>query len=323
MIAFGSIVPELTINIISCLILSKGHNLLGLSTIVGSGCFGNLYSDLTICLGISAFVASYKYSYLNFSLKSTALDYLLYLSCLTLITIIVIDNRVTSIEATFMLFLTPCYIFFNFYFRKNSLFSFSKSSTDIPNLPSPSTFHASKLIKSPIIYFYDLLVPVYSGKLWQIIYSFIAIIITGFFITKSTILVMERILCHIPISESLLGLTIIAWGNNIGDIMNSAVAAKRGNAQLAVSAVLATQILNMIFSLGFPWAVSTILYGDLPVGDVTTINSMYFAMGIVCLSFLCLIAGQMQLKLIVGILLSCLYVFYVAMEWTVLNEEIE
>jgi len=49
LIAFGSIVPEFTVNMISCLMLSKGHSLLGLSTIIGSGCF-----DFTLVLGIAA-----------------------------------------------------------------------------------------------------------------------------------------------------------------------------------------------------------------------------------------------------------------------------
>lgn len=40
-IAFGSIVPEFTVNTISSLLVSKQHSILGLSTIIGSGCFGN------------------------------------------------------------------------------------------------------------------------------------------------------------------------------------------------------------------------------------------------------------------------------------------
>ena len=39
-IAFGSIVPEFTVNTISALLVSKQHSILGLSTIIGSGCFG-------------------------------------------------------------------------------------------------------------------------------------------------------------------------------------------------------------------------------------------------------------------------------------------
>lgn len=242
-----------------------------------------------------------------------------------MITIIVIDKKVTLIESIFLLAFTPCYIIFNFWIRKYSFQHIPciKESTGLPELNSKTGIlnNPEKYIKTPIVWFYDRLVPIYTGKLWQILYSFVVIIITGFFITRGTIFCMERIMCHIHISESLLGLTIIAWGNNIGDIMNSAVAAKRGNAQLAVSAVLATQILNLVFSLGFPWSISIGINGNLEVGDVTTLNSMYFAMGIVWISFLCLLVGRIQLKLSVGIMLSCLYIFYVSMEWFVLSEE--
>ena len=39
LIAFGSIIPEFTVNITS-LSLSQNHAMLGLGTVIGSGCFG-------------------------------------------------------------------------------------------------------------------------------------------------------------------------------------------------------------------------------------------------------------------------------------------
>ena len=43
-IAFGSIVPEFTVNTISSLFVPQHHNILGLSTIIGSGCFGETHT---------------------------------------------------------------------------------------------------------------------------------------------------------------------------------------------------------------------------------------------------------------------------------------
>ena len=43
----------------------------------------------------------------------------------------------------------------------------------------------------------------------------------------------------------LIGITLITWGNNIGDLINAGVAAKRGMATLALASVLTTQIFNI------------------------------------------------------------------------------
>ena len=55
-IAFGSIVPELAVNTMS-LVVAEGHSGLGLSTVIGSGCFGDLYLDFTFCLCVLSVIA--------------------------------------------------------------------------------------------------------------------------------------------------------------------------------------------------------------------------------------------------------------------------
>lgn len=56
LIAIGSIIPEFMINLISCVMITKKHSLLGLSTIIGSGCF-----DFTIVVGIASWVIHSKW----------------------------------------------------------------------------------------------------------------------------------------------------------------------------------------------------------------------------------------------------------------------
>ena len=71
-------------------------------------------------------------------------------------------------------------------------------------------------------------------------------------------MIVENIACYIEVSEMLIGITLITWGNNIGDLINAGVAAKRGMATLALASVLTTQIFNIQFSVGFPWFLSTL-----------------------------------------------------------------
>ena len=76
-------------------------------------------------------------------------------------------------------------------------------------------------------------------------------------------MIVENIACYIEVSEMLIGITLITWGNNIGDLINAGVAAKRGMATLALASVLTTQIFNIQFSVGFPWFLSTLQDGTM------------------------------------------------------------
>ncbi|MEE4248585.1 MAG: hypothetical protein V2I33_24670 [Kangiellaceae bacterium] len=90
----------------------------------------------------------------------------------------------------------------------------------------------------------------------KIVLAFSIITLYGFLYTRYIVFTISRVSCYMDIKEQLIGLTIICWGNNIGDMVNSAVAAKHGLATLAIASAMTTQIFNILFSVGFPWLLS-------------------------------------------------------------------
>lgn len=293
---------------------------LGLSTVIGSGCF-----DFTVCLGIAAFVAYFTHKSLPIDMSEFYIIYLWYLAGLAALIFVTIDGKVNVFEAIGLVACTPAYLYYNFKVnnKPNANYEAVKGETDA-ELPGtcPSVFNNPVMrgMRWGIRGTFRGLVPTYTGSMWQIVLGFTMTIALSFAITRATVLLIVRVLCHLSVPQSLVGLTIIAWGNNIGDIMNSAVAAKRGNAQLSVSSVISTQVLNIHCSLGLPWAISTLIGGSFTMDDTLTLNSLLFVIGIVLISVLLIFAGGRALNLSVAIFLTILYVAYIVCEWTVMRK---
>jgi Ca2+/Na+ antiporter len=320
LIAFGSIIPEFTVNTVSCLLLSSTSATLGLSTVIGSGCF-----DFTICLGIAAFVAYFSHKSLPLDMSEFYVIYAWYLAGLVVLILMTIDGHVNAWEATGLLALTPVYLYYNFRVnnKPNANYEEVKGETEA-ELPGtcPSLFNnpITGALRGGVRGVFKLIVPTYTGALWQIAVAITTTILASFAITRGTVLLIKRVLCHLRVPESLVGLTILAWGNNIGDIMNSAVAAKRGNAQLSVSSVISTQVLNIHCSLGLPWVISTLIGGSISMDDSLTLNSLLFVIGVVLVSFLLIFIGGRALNLAVALMLTGLYTAYIVSEWTFMQK---
>jgi sodium/potassium/calcium exchanger 6 len=62
------------------------------------------------------------------------------------------------------------------------------------------------------------------------------------------------VIAHIP--NAILGLTILAWGNSIGDLSCNLSMAKRGLANMSITACFAGPVFNMLVGLGVGFNLS-------------------------------------------------------------------
>ena len=49
------------------------------------------------------------------------------------------------------------------------------------------------------------------------------------------------------ISNGILGMTVLAWGNSIGDMVANTVVARQGFPEMAISAAFGGPLFNMVF----------------------------------------------------------------------------
>jgi cation:H+ antiporter len=106
------------------------------------------------------------------------------------------------------------------------------------------------------------------------------------------------------LTASLVGLTIVAVGTSLPEIVTSVVAAKKGENELALGNVVGSNIFNILFVLGISGTVNPLTTGNQFIVDVLVM------LGITILLFFLSLKGKLVKAH--GIVLICCYVAYLA-----------
>jgi len=65
----------------------------------------------------------------------------------------------------------------------------------------------------------------------------------------------------LSLSDAILGLTFLAWGNSLGDLISNTAMARQGFSCMAVSACFGGPLLNMLLGIGISCTVATVKQG--------------------------------------------------------------
>lgn len=141
----------------------------------------------------------------------------------------------------------------------------------------------------------------------QLLFGVVGLCVGGYLVVNQCVSLGRMF----DISESVVGLTIIAVGTSLPDITTSIVAAYRGNDGVAIGNLIGSNVFNILLILGVSGVLSTkgILARNLEIDFVV----MVLAVMIVYL-------GALYFRKIgktIGLLLILVYVLY--MSWMVLN----
>ena len=72
-------------------------------------------------------------------------------------------------------------------------------------------------------------------------------------------------------TETLIGLTIVAIGTSLPELVTSLVAAKKGDASLAIGNVVGSNIFNLFFILGFSAVIHPVSVNAASVYDLAVL----------------------------------------------------
>lgn len=101
-------------------------------------------------------------------------------------------------------------------------------------------------------------------------------------------------------SETLIGLTIVAVGTSLPELVTSVVASRKGEAGLAVGNVVGSNIFNILFILG----ISSVIH---PIGvNAASVYDMVILIGISILVFLFTMKGK-AINRIEGVIMLLIY----------------
>ena len=105
------------------------------------------------------------------------------------------------------------------------------------------------------------------------------------------------------LSETFIGLTIVAIGTSLPELVTSVVASKKGENGLALGNVVGSNIFNLLFILGLSSSISPIPVDSRAIVNCVLLLTMTVAMYVLC-------ASRKKLGKVAGISMVSLYAIY-------------
>jgi len=113
------------------------------------------------------------------------------------------------------------------------------------------------------------------------------------------------------IPDVVMGLTFLAAGTSVPDLITSVLVAKQGKGDMAVSSSVGSNIFDVTVGLPFPWLLSTMVKGPVAVnsGGVACSIGLLFLM--LVLVFLSIIVCKWKMTRPMGVFMGILYIGFV------------
>jgi len=118
------------------------------------------------------------------------------------------------------------------------------------------------------------------------------------------------------VSEAIMGLTVMAWGNSLSDLVTDVLVAKKGLSAMATSAIYSSPITHVLMGLGLSFLIKTTnlkgtLYlemnGKTPDLTNTLWLNLMFLLGGLLLSIIIIPASNFRFTKILGAILLTVY----------------
>lgn len=266
-VAFGTSAPEAGVSITSSV---TGMNALSISNVVGSNIF-NLLVVVGVCAAIHAFPVE------NDIRKR---DYPLCILFSIVFVIFSFDKQITRIEGVILFAMIVGYIILLIVDSMRS----SKSADEEEEKGKDRPVTASRVVL-------DIL---------KVVLSIGAIYLSSQGIVKSCSFFAKLF----GVSDTIIGLTIVALGTSLPELVTSIVASRKGENGIAIGNVIGSNIFNILFVLGLSAAIS-------PVSGLSLMNVIdtFICLAVTVICFLFVWFGK-KFKRVDGFVMLALYIAY-------------
>ncbi len=305
LMAMGTSAPELSTALFA-LFLPSTTPATGVGTIVGSAIF-----QILVVIGFAALV---KTSYLNW--KPVIRDSVFYALSIVLLIVFIRDGIFSLTEASFFVGTYFLYLLVLFFWTK---YVDETGEPDPIELLEEGLEVKSKstlgrifcVVTKPVDLVLRLLPDPGKKEKWTIpifVFSLAAIAYLSYWL----VLAAESFALTIGIPPAIVALTILAGGTSIPELISSAVVAKQGRGDMAISNAIGSNIFDILISLGLPVFIYTLTKGSLTdIGDSNITSSIFLLFATLIAVILLLVSQKFKAGRKFGLVLLVAYVGYV------------
>lgn len=146
---------------------------------------------------------------------------------------------------------------------------------------------------------------------WYVV-SFIMSLLWIGVLTHFMVVWVTAVGCFLGVSTIFMGLVVLAIGTSVPDALGSMIAARSGEANMAIANAVGSNVFDVLIGLGFPWFLRGLIKSEpMPVDrDGIALNVVIlFLTAVLFVAVLTLNDWTMNTK--TGIFLFMMYVFYI------------
>ncbi|MDD6551824.1 MAG: calcium/sodium antiporter [Lachnospiraceae bacterium] len=267
-VAMGTSLPELSVSVTSSI---AGHNQLAVSNVVGSNIF-----NLMVVLGCSAL-----FSVLAVQTSVIKID--LPFSILAAAILAVMSLTLHKVNRVYGIIFLVLFAYFIWSMIHRTMVS-RKTEAELAE-----EAEEDQEIK---------ILPLWQSLIY-IIGGIVAIKFGGDFVVNSSVTIAKTI----GVSETLIGLTIVACGTSLPELATSIVAARKNELDMAVGNVVGSNIFNILAILGIAAVITPVTVTTENIIDTLVLIAFSFIVWLFCFK-------SKKLKKPAGIAMILMYVVY-------------
>lgn len=270
-VSMGTSMPELIVNVLAS---SKDASQIAIGNILGSN-----IANILLILGVAAFIYPIKIK------ESTVFSEIPY-SIIALLLVAFVansnlfgshNNSINQIDGIILMAFFGLFVAYIIRLAKNG------SADMIDDIPDEKTTTGKSFL--------------------MVLLGMIGLFFGGQWVVNGAIAAAE----HFGLSEAFIGLTVVAIGTSLPELVTSAVAAYRKNTDIAMANIIGSNIFNLLWVLG----ISAIIK---PMSFDSSLNAdILILLGASCLILFSLVTGKVknQIGKPTGTLFLLLYLTYV------------
>lgn len=265
-VAFGTSAPELAVSVQAAL----GKSGIAIGNVLGSN-----IANVALVLGFAAI-------FTTISISKTTIKYeipfVIIITVASVALLIEGDENLTFFKSVVLLCFLAIYFMYLIQMARGDK---KNKSTEVEE--HEKTIYDKKISLAIIATIGGIIAVVFGGKL---------VVESSTSIAKS-----------FGVSEMLIGVTIVAIGTSLPELVTSVVAARKGKADLAVGNIIGSNILNLLLILGISGLVSSVS------ADRAIYFDSFFALGVIVLFYIISVKRK-KIGTFSGIVLLSTYVLY-------------